>query len=84
MTASSDLPYPPFELADRVIKLPSDDLNGYIHYELQGSDTRDQLVGMLPDGYSFEGRSLLDFGCGAGRTLRHFHDEAGISAGGRL
>ena len=77
MTASSDLPYPPFELADRVIKLPSDDLNGYIHYELQGSDTRDQLVGMLPDGYSFEGRSLLDFGCGAGRTLRHFHDEAG-------
>jgi SAM-dependent methyltransferase len=32
---------------------------------------------MLPSGYELEGRRLLDFGCGAGRTLRHFLDEAG-------
>ena len=31
---------------------------------------------MLPAGYELEGRRLLDFGCGAGRTLSHFLDEA--------
>ena len=31
---------------------------------------------MLPAGYELEGRRLLDFGCGAGRTLRHFLDQA--------
>ncbi len=76
MTASSELPYPPFELANRVIELPSDDLAGYIHYEMQGRNTKEQLVGMLPRGYSLKGRSMLDFGCGAGRILRQFHDEA--------
>src|SRR5690606_26013744 len=76
VTASSELPYPPFELANRVIELPSDDLAGYIHYEMQGRNTREQLVGMLPRGYSLDGRSMLDFGCGAGRILRQFHDEA--------
>lgn len=76
MSASSDLPYPPFDLATRVIALPSDDLAGFIEYEMMGRYTKDELVAMLPDGYSFEGRSMLDFGCGAGRTLRHFHDEA--------
>lgn len=76
MTASSDLPYPPFELADRVVKLQSDGLAGYVQYEVHGKETKRHLVEMLPEGYSFEGRSMLDFGCGAGRTLRHFHDEA--------
>lgn len=76
VTSSSDLPYPPFELANRVFELPSDDFAGFIDYEMQGRETRKQLLDMLPDGYSLEGRSLLDFGCGAGRTLRHFHDEA--------
>ena len=76
MTASSDLPYPPFELANRVIELPSNDFAGYVHYEMAGRQTRDELLDLLPDGYTLEGRSLLDFGCGAGRTLRQFHDEA--------
>jgi SAM-dependent MidA family methyltransferase len=35
-----------------------------------------QILRMLPAGYEFERRRLLDFGCGAGRTLRHFLDEA--------
>lgn len=76
MTASSQLPYPPFDLANRVIKLDRKDLAGFIQYEARGRESRDQLLAMLPDGYSLEGRSMLDFGCGAGRTLRHFHDEA--------
>ena len=31
---------------------------------------------MLPADWTFDGKSVLDFGCGAGRTLRHFLDEA--------
>ncbi|HNC06830.1 MAG TPA: hypothetical protein PLS38_11070, partial [Solirubrobacterales bacterium] len=60
MTASSDLPYPPFELANRVIELPSNDFAGYVHYEMAGRQTRDELLDLLPDGYTLEGRSLLD------------------------
>jgi SAM-dependent methyltransferase len=76
VAASSDLPYPSFDLANRVIELPGDDLAGFIEYEMAGRQTKELLLGLLPDGYSLDGRSMLDFGCGAGRTLRHFHDEA--------
>ncbi len=31
---------------------------------------------LLPDEWSFDGKRILDFGSGAGRTLRHFHTEA--------
>ena len=73
---SSRLPYPPFELANRVLALPSDDLDGFIQYELLGAETRAELLRLLPAGTSLEGKRLLDFGCGAGRTMRHFLAEA--------
>lgn len=76
MSLSSDLPYPPFELATRVHELPADDLNGYIAYETAGADTRAELVALLPEPSSLRGKRILDFGCGAGRTLRHFLAEA--------
>ena len=31
---------------------------------------------LLPDGFSFAGKRVLDFGSGAGRTMRHFAAEA--------
>jgi SAM-dependent methyltransferase len=34
------------------------------------------VVGLLPAGWSFENKRVLDFGCGIGRTLRHFVSEA--------
>jgi len=34
------------------------------------------LVSLLPDDWSFDGKRVLDFGSGAGRTLRHFLAEA--------
>jgi SAM-dependent methyltransferase len=45
-------------------------------YEEIGAETRGALLRLLPDDWSFEGKCVLDFGCGAGRTLRHFLAEA--------
>jgi SAM-dependent methyltransferase len=75
MTASADRPYPPFELADRVCALAGRG-EPFAAYERLGAEARAALLGMLPDGWSFEGKRVLDFGCGAGRTLRHFLSEA--------
>jgi SAM-dependent methyltransferase len=48
-------------------------------YSQRGTEARGALIGLLPDDWRFEGRRVLDFGCGAGRTLRHFLDEATVS-----
>lgn len=37
------------------------------------------IVASLPSSFSFEGKRVLDFGCGAGRVLRHFLPEATAS-----
>jgi SAM-dependent methyltransferase len=52
------------------------------HFENSGHERRDAIVQALPEGYDFEGRRVLDFGCGAGRVLRHFVAEA--AAGGEF
>jgi SAM-dependent methyltransferase len=41
-----------------------------------GPETKTAIVDLLGHGWSWEGKRVLDFGCGAGRTLRHFMDEA--------
>jgi SAM-dependent methyltransferase len=66
---------PPLPLASRVGSLAeAEDPDAF--YEQVGADTREQILRMLPAGYELEGRRFLDFGCGAGRTLRHFLDDA--------
>ncbi len=75
MSSSAERPYPPFELADRVCALAGRG-EPFAAYERLGADARAALLGLLPDGWSFEGKRVLDFGCGAGRTLRHFLREA--------
>jgi SAM-dependent methyltransferase len=45
-------------------------------WEQLGPETRTSLLELLPSDWTFAGKRVLDFGCGAGRTLRHFLTEA--------
>jgi SAM-dependent methyltransferase len=45
-------------------------------WEKLGPETKTALESLLGDEWSFEGKRVLDFGCGAGRTLKHFLGEA--------
>jgi SAM-dependent methyltransferase len=75
MTTSAQAPYPPFELASRVCALErGSDHRGA--YEARGAEARAALLSLLGDEWAFPGGRVLDFGCGAGRTLRHFLGEA--------
>jgi SAM-dependent methyltransferase len=42
----------------------------------KGPETRDILLGVIPDDFGWEGSRVMDFGCGNGRTLTHFQEEA--------
>jgi SAM-dependent methyltransferase len=70
-----DLPLPPRHLAARVFGIEGwSDPDAA--YEQLGAQTKAQIVRLLPEGWSFAGKRVLDFGSGAGRTLRHFAEEA--------
>ncbi|MSO96201.1 MAG: class I SAM-dependent methyltransferase [Thermoleophilia bacterium] len=66
-------PLPPLELAARVGGTHAD---AYAGYEEFGEATRREIIRHLPADWSFADKRVLDFGCGAGRTLRHFLGEA--------
>ncbi len=68
-------PLPPLHLAERVCSLKGRG-DPYVAYQQLGAEAKEAILELLPDEWSFEGRRVLDFGCGAGRTLRHFLDEA--------
>jgi SAM-dependent methyltransferase len=75
VTASGDRRYPPFELVTRVCPL-EEWSDPYRVYEQMGAETKAALLRLLGKDFSFAGKRVLDFGCGAGRTLRHFLAEA--------
>lgn len=45
-------------------------------YEQIGRQSRARIERLVPADWSWEGKRVLDFGCGAGRTLRQFFAEA--------
>jgi SAM-dependent methyltransferase len=66
---------PPRDLASRVFSIVGWSDPDVAYQEL-GAQTKRQVVKLLPAGWSFDGKRVLDFGSGAGRTLRHFAEEA--------
>jgi SAM-dependent methyltransferase len=76
LSASGDAaPVPPLKLVLRVgtPQGPDDPFEAYL---ADGRRGRAVIEELLPDDWSFDGRRVLDFGCGAGRTLRQFLPEA--------
>ncbi len=77
-TSRVELPLPPRQLASRVFAVEGwSDADAA--YEELGAQTKRQIVRLLPDGWSFKDKRVLDFGSGAGRTLRHFVEEAEVA-----
>ncbi len=72
----SAAPLPPVELGARVGGLHADNL---FAFEAVGAEMRQHLLSLLPTDWTWEGSRVLDFGCGVGRTLRHFLAEAEVA-----
>jgi SAM-dependent methyltransferase len=69
-------PLPPAELAAYI--LGSDDTTGVLEaYVEQGERIAAAIDGRLGPEWSWQGKRVLDFGCGAARVLRQFLDHAG-------
>jgi SAM-dependent methyltransferase len=70
-------PLPPRALAIRAgVPDPADVIASY---RAVGRDSRATILDLLRSGgaeFSFEGKRVLDFGCGAGKVMRHFLPEA--------
>jgi SAM-dependent methyltransferase len=70
--SKNNLPLPPDNLANRVGGTLKEE------FEEQGREIKEFVVRSLPENYDFTDKRILDFGCGAGRVLRHFDREARI------
>jgi SAM-dependent methyltransferase len=71
-------PIPPRHLIERTDGhgRDFDDASFFEYYEQSGRQRKHAIVDAVPGGYSFEGKRVLDFGCGAGRVLHEFLPEA--------
>jgi SAM-dependent methyltransferase len=70
----SSPPLPPIELMTRVGSAHGAD--PFDFYQREGAAVRARIEHLLPPGWTFDGKRVLDFGCGSARVLRHFLDEA--------
>jgi len=71
----NSLPAPPVDLLRRIG--PMDETDPVGGYERTGAEDRALIEAALPPDWSWQGKRVLDFGCGAGRILRQLAAEAG-------
>ncbi len=72
-----DLPTPPLHLLQRTGFLGNDATpSSYLEI---GASGRELINAMLPADWRWAGKRVLDFGCGVGKVLRHFAQEATIA-----
>ena len=69
------VPIPPAELSARIGRSPHA-LTDRERYLERGRGTKRAIERVLPDDWSWEGKAVLDFGCGPARAIRHFTDLA--------
>jgi len=67
---ADQIPIPPVDLSARLKRAPraSRDRARYLE---RGRESLRAIERALPDDWSWTGKKVLDFGCGAGRTIRH-------------
>jgi SAM-dependent methyltransferase len=76
--SESALPAPPVDLAARVGTVEGADPLAF--YREEGARLRSVISDLLPAGWDWEGKRVLDFGCGSARVLRHFAEEAHVGS----
>jgi SAM-dependent methyltransferase len=67
------LPFPPNDLLQRTGHVDPNDPERA--YDAVGQGIRSIIESLLPSGWIWRGKRVLDFGCGAGRVLRQFQLE---------
>jgi SAM-dependent methyltransferase len=67
------LPFPPNDLLQRTGNVDPNDAERA--YDAVGRGIRSIIESLLPSGWIWSGKRVLDFGCGAGRVLRQFQLE---------
>ena len=72
--APDTFPLPPTDLAARIgVAAGADPMRFYVD---EGRRLRGVIDDLLPEGWNWAGKRVLDFGCGSARVLRHFGVEA--------
>lgn len=71
------LPTPPLYLLQRTGFL-GEEAAAAAYHEI-GASGRALIETMLPDDWSWDGKRVLDFGCGVGKVLRHFAPETEVA-----
>jgi len=76
---SPSFPLPPFELADRVGSIASAE-DPWETFAVHGESARAAIQAAVGPDFAWEGATVLDFGAGVGRTLRHFAEEMEVAS----
>ncbi len=75
--SSATLPTPPLYLLQRTGFL-GDEATASSYHDV-GAAGRTLIETMLPDDWSWDGKRVLDFGCGVGKVIRHFASETAVA-----